>query len=476
MTVALFLSCILAVAIFGWAPTAFPSPVRTVPPAGQIISPSGTPLDNSVVPIVPQVPTEPMRLLTLPDAITMGLQNNFQTRLAALQVATAREQLREAQAGLQPTVSGLASYTLSGTVTVPGANIANQPFVAGGATGFGISPSGGLFELTLTYALYSGGALEAQVRIAQAGVALAEAQFIAAADQVVFSVRRAYYQAQASEASVQAAQHSVEAAQEDVRVAALRIVAGTSPQFDLLQAQVQLASSQQALTAARTASAQAQQNLAAALVLPLETTFTPMVPPELREVPQDVRDLIRQALQNRPEIAQALASARAVEGAIDLAYSGLKPNIIASVGPQLVTGIPVQQQAVTWTGTIALTVPLFDGGLTAAKVNEARHRFQSAKVTEEQTRQQVELDVRNAYLALGNAAETLRSALVGRAAAQEALRVANVRFRAGVGTQLEVVTAVQNAATADSSVIQTTLNYGIAVAQLDLAIGVQVRF
>jgi outer membrane protein TolC len=109
-------------------------------------------------------------------------------------------------------------------------------------------------------------------------------------------------------------------------------------------------------------------------------------------------------------------------------------------------------------------------------VNEARHRFQSAKVTEEQTRQQVELDVRNAYLALGNAAETLRSALVGRAAAQEALRVANVRFRAGVGTQLEVVTAVQNAATADSGVIQTTLNYGIAVAQLDLAIGVQVRF
>jgi outer membrane protein TolC len=77
---------------------------------------------------------------------------------------------------------------------------------------------------------------------------------------------------------------------------------------------------------------------------------------------------------------------------------------------------------------------------------------------------------------MGNASETLRSAQVGRPAAQEALRVANVRFRTGVGTQLEVVTVVQNAATADSSDIQVTLNYDIAVAQLDLAIGVQVQF
>src|SRR5262249_25409563 len=101
--------------------------------------------------------------------------------------------------------------------------------------------------------------------------------------------------------------------------------------------------------------------------------------------------------------------------------------------------------------------------------------LQAARVSEAQVRQQVELDVRNAYLALGNAAESLRSALAGQTAARESLRIANVRFQAGVGTQLEGVTQIQNSTTADSQVIQAALNYFVAVAQLDRAIGVQVK-
>jgi outer membrane protein TolC len=87
----------------------------------------------------------------------------------------------------------------------------------------------------------------------------------------------------------------------------------------------------------------------------------------------------------------------------------------------------------------------------------------------------VELDVRNAYLSLGNAADVLRSALAGQTAARESLRIANVRFQAGVGTQLEVVTAVQNLATADTNVTQAVFQYYVALAQLDRAIGVQVK-
>lgn len=65
--------------------------------------------------------------------------------------------------------------------------------------------------------------------------------------------------------------------------------------------------------------------------------------------------------------------------------------------------------------------------------------------------------------------------LAGQTAAREALRLASVRFQAGVGTQLEVVTGIQNLATADNEVIQAGLNYFVAVAQLDRATGVQVK-
>src|SRR5438874_248746 len=137
-----------------------------------------------------------------------------------------------------------------------------------------------------------------------------------------------------------------------------------------------------------------------------------------------------------PDAARSIAAcaptspARAGEvgaqAAIDLAASGLAPNITVQAGPQIQTSDPTTRDAVNLTGTITLTLAILDGGLTQAKVEEARSRLQSAKVTEEQTRQQVELDVRNAYLSLGNAADVLRSALAGQTAAREALRIANV--------------------------------------------------
>ncbi len=437
------------------------------------------------IPTIPPVPTTAPRPLTLADAISAGLQNNFQIRQAGLQVAIARTQLREAEAQKAVTLGGAANYTynslsggapLAGTITIPSANVVNQPFVINPTNGLGPLQNQWVFGLTLKYPLYSGGALEAQVRTAQANLTLAEAQFTQVAEQVVFTVRQAYSQTQATQASADAAQRSVDAAQENVRVTQARVQAGTSPQFDLLQAQVQLAQSQLALTSARTTAAQAQLILATVLVAPLSTTVTTVIPPGLPEVPQDVNALIQQALQNRPELAQVLAAEQAAQGAIDLAAAGLKPNIILSGGPQILTTDPTNRDPVNWTATIAVTIAILDGGLTQSKVDEARQRLQSAKVSEEQTRQQVEFDVRIAYLALGNAAESLRSALVGQTSTREALRVANVRFGAGVGTQLDVVTAVQNAATADNNVIQAQFNYTVAVAQLDRAIGVQVKF
>src|SRR5579864_649271 len=451
-------------------------------PAGAQQVPPPAP-DLGPIPTVPQVPTQGPRPLSLADAVTTALQNNYQMRQAALGVASARAQLREARAAKAVTLGGSASFTdsslcctsapLTGSISIPGAGITDQAFSATGLGG--TAATSWVFGLTLKYPLYTGGALEDQIAIAQANVALAQAQFTTAAQQVVLSVRQAYYAVQAAYATVDAAQRAVSAAQENVRVTQARVQVGSSPQFDLLQAQVQLAQSAQTLTQARTVLSQDQQTLAATLVAPLSSTFQLVALLGLPQVPQNVTALIQQALQNRPEIVAAQASETAAQAAIDLAASGLRPNISVQAGPQIQTSDPTNKNTVNFTGSIVLTIAILDGGLTRAKVDAARAQLESAKVGEEQTRQQVELDVRNAYLSLGNAAEVLRSAQTAQASAREALRIANVRFQAGVGTQLEVVTAEQNLATADSNVIQAAFQYFVAVAQLDRAIGVQVK-
>ncbi len=468
--------------------TALPVAAQQAPPPATPYAPPSAPAQAAPpattpppIPSVPPVPVSgPGTPLTLADAVTKALQQNYQVRQAALAVLVARAQVNQAEAQKQVTLGGTASYTdtsesksgeLTGTMTFNGVTApftASVPSLASAAQSW-------QFGLQFRYPLYSGEALEDQITIAQANQRAAEAAFVATANQTVLSVRQAYYGVQLAQGQVAAAQRAVDASQENVRVTDARVRVGTSPRFDLLQAQVLLAQSQQNLTTARTGVIQGQQSLDAVLTLPLTSMASTETPLGLPAPPQNLEDLVQVALRTRPELTQAVAGEDAAHAAIDLAASGLRPNITISAGPTILTGDPTQNDTVNWSGTISLTLAILDGGLTQAKVDAARQQLSQAQVTEQQTRQTVELQVRTAYLGLESAAEQLRSAEAALEAAREALRIANLRFQAGVGTQLEVVTAEQNLASADVGTVQAEYAYNLALAQLDQAIGVQVK-
>ena len=451
------------------APAAPPAPAQPASPAILQIPP---------VPPVPSVGGGAP--LTLLDAVRRALEQNLQVRQAALQVAVARAQVAQALAGLFPTASVAGSNTqqtappaskLSGTINIPGAGITGEPFTA---TLPGNPPPQWNVKGLINWALYTGNAVQDQIAIARANLRGQESAFAATAGQVVLAVRQAYFNYVQSEGQVSAAQRAVDASQEDVRVTGARVRVGASPQFDLLQAQVQLAQAQRTLTQAKAAAVLAEQQLAAVINVPISSQISATTPMGLPTPPPDVEALVRQALQGRPEVAQAQAGIQAAQAAVDLAASGLRPVISVTGGPAIATNDLGSSPPVTWTGTIQMTLAVFDGGLTAAKVEQARQQLTISRVQLDQTQQTVEQQVRAAYLNLQQAAEQLASAQAGLVAAQEALRIANVRFQAGVGTQLEVVTAVQNLAAADAAVVQARFQYNLALAQIDQAVGSQI--
>src|SRR5579884_3664957 len=466
------LAVLLLVAL---AAPAVPALAQPAPQPGAPPVPSPLP----AIPAVPPVPSPgPGAPLTLAQAVSMALQQNLQLRQAALQVAVSRAQLAQAQAATWPTVGVTAGYspvfgitsgpsTLSGTITIPGAGVTSQPFVAQVPTTAGTTPW--LVELRLSYPLYTGNALQDQIAIAQASLRAAEAALSALANQIVLQARQAYYAMQLAQGQVAAAQRAVAAAQENVRVTQARVRAGTSPQFDLLQAQVLLAQQQQTLTAQRANVITAQQQLNVVLNQAIVASVAPATPLGLPAPPEDVEALVRQALQTRPELAQVQAQEQAAQAAIDLAAAGLRPNVSLTGGPQIVTSDITTRAPVTWAAGIQMTLTIFDGGVTRAKIEQARQQLAVA-----QTREAIEQLVRTAYVSMQSSAEQLRSAETALVAAREALRIANVRFQAGVGTQLEVVTAEQNLASADLGVVQAEYTYNLALAQIQQAVGVQV--
>jgi outer membrane protein TolC len=124
-----------------------------------------------------------------------------------------------------------------------------------------------------------------------------------------------------------------------------------------------------------------------------------------------------------------------------------------------------------WSIMLAATMSLYDGGITRERIREAQLRLQQLQATELQQKQLVELEVRQAFLNLQSAAEELAGADALVAQAQEALRIANVRFQSGVGTNLEVLNAQTSASQAEASRVQALFNYNLARATLERAVG-----
>ncbi len=419
--------------------------------------------------------------LTQTQALTLALQQNQQLRVAAFEVLVARAQLAQARAGtaFQASVQGSYTRTQDGVATtIPVWSVGGGPPQVGSLTI--PAPSSNIYDarVVLQYPLYSGGRIEAQVAMAEANLRGAEATFERVKQQIVFGVRQAYFSLLLAQAGLRAAEHSTTQANEILRVAKARVATGVSPRFDQVQAEVAVATALQTQVRARNAVAQAMQGLNAFLNLPLETPLILPDPFAMTSVATPIDRLLAHALEVRSEVLEVRARQATAQAAIEVAESGGRLNFGLSgmydYGNSGPFG-PGTDLSSRWSVTLAATLMVSDGGLTRERVTEARQRLEQLKVLEVQQRQTVELDVRQAYLNLQSAGEELVGAGALIAQAAEALRLANVRFAAGVGTNLEVVSAQTASSQAEVAKAQAEFNYSVARAALERAVGEAVQ-
>jgi outer membrane protein TolC len=413
------------------------------------------------------------RTLTMVDALTLGLRDNQQLRVAGFEVQIARAQLAQARGLKAGTISAQGSYT-----RVPEAGPITIVFFSHGAlhTLTLPAPSPNLYDLRLVlqYPLYTGGRIESQIALAEANVKGAEAALERLKLQILFEVRQGYYRLLLAQAGSDVADRTVSLAAESLRVAKARVAAGAAARFDEVQAEVNLATARQTQVRARTAIAQASHALAALVNLPLDTPLVLQDGFATDTLAAPLDRLIARALDARPELAELRARQAAAQAAIDLAASGAKPTValngVASYGNTggLFAGTTASGN---WSITLAGTLNLFDGGITRERIREAQLRLEQLKAAEAAQRQGIELEVRLAYLTLQSAREELAGADALVTQAREALRIAQVRFEAGVGITLEVLSAQTNASAAEVARAQALYAYSVALATLERAVG-----
>ena len=186
-------------------------------------------------------------------------------------------------------------------------------------------------------------------------------------------------------------------------------------------------------------------------------------------------DCTNYALDNRADGAAARYAVKMAEAAVETAKAGYQPTVNA-VATKAIAGDKEfnKDHTETWTAGVNASWNVFDNGLTQASIKSANMALAKAQEEAAQTDDQIRLDVRTAYLGLQAAEKNIQTTSVAVTRAEEDYKIAQVRYSAGVGTNLDVMDANEKLTTARTNYYTALYNYNTSKASLDKAMGIPV--
>jgi outer membrane protein TolC len=291
---------------------------------------------------------------------------------------------------------------------------------------------------------------------------------------VTLNVKNAFYNLLRAQAFVEVNEAAVAQSEELVRVTEAQKRAGVAAEFDVLRARTQLENNKQALISARNQVQISKNSLANTLGIDPATPIDPQIP-EFPPVPElGEEQLITEAIAKRPEYAQADINILKATKNVRLARRTLEPYLTASAnGNYNPNPAIIANEKTTGSLNLTLTIPLSDGGSTKAAVEAARSDERGALIQKDQFVRGIKAEVQQAIIAVKDAEERTRSAEQTVKEAEEAFRLAGVRFKAGVGTQLDVNDAQTALVQASNNRVNARYDYLGALARLARAVGNQ---
>lgn len=404
--------------------------------------------------------------ITLEEAVAVALVSNKQVEIARLNVDRTLEQLDEARADLYPNLSTLFGFDNRQTAGSQAINAPATLEVDDSAT----STFDG--SLSLSYDIYTGGRRGANINSSEKQVRLNQLLLEQTIEDTRLQVATDYYSLQNADSQVEIEQAAVEDAQQTLSDAELLERAGVGTEFEVLQAKVELAQAQQRLNIEQANQEIAQRVLADTLnvgqKVELETadgvepagTWNASLP-----------ESIVMAYKNRAELEQFLIEREINAEQRKIALADNRPQV------SLVASYDLQEEldddaSVADGYSIGANVQwaFFDGGTARARARQAATDIQIDEAEFADRRDAIRLEVEDAFFSLNANEENIDTATQAVDLAQESLRLARLRFQAGVGTQTDVIDAQTELTTARGNLLSAIIDYNQSYTQLQRAV------
>jgi outer membrane protein len=324
--------------------------------------------------------------------------------------------------------------------------------------------------------LYSGGRVQAQNRSAAANRTAADIELVSQRARLALDITEAYFDAVLADRLVAIAESSLAQSESVLGQTRLARQVGNQSEFELLRAQVTRDNQMPALLQRRTdrdlAYARLKQmlNVPASEGVSLSTGLGSEA--ELVQVARTTTGATTTAEADtnsaaRAPVRQLNEALRAQQEELRIARSSWIPTVSLSTQYGRVafpsSGLPDLSNFLTnWTVSISASVPLYTGGRTRGQAMVAEAAVREAEARYEQVREAASLDAQQAHALLAQAQAALAASQGTSQQASRAYNIAEVRYREGLSTQVELN---------DSRLLlqQASANAALAVRNLQVA-------
>jgi outer membrane protein len=422
--------------------------------------------------------------LNLSAAVSRGTELNEQVRMTRAAREVAEGQVVQARAGALPQVNGILAYNRALASLFEGINFgfppgddgepAENPFAA---LPFGQANTWNA-ALSITQPLYAAGRISTGLDIARQVRRATELEIVEAETEIALQVRQAYFLAVLADEFVGIAREAYALAGAQLAQVELFRQQGTASEFDVLRARVERDNLEPQIVEAENARRLAELNLKRLTHIPADQPVALVTPLDPRLADVD-RAALRESLARRPALQALEAVTSAREGAVRIAQADRLPSVSTSANFSF-QAFPSQLHPFDtdwrrdWNVGLQVSIPIFDGFRTGGRVQQARAELTQTQLQRDQVRRGLELELEAALGEFDAARAQIEARRATVAQARRALELAELRFRSGLATQLDISSARLMLEQARVNEVQALFNYMNALARLERVSGGEI--
>lgn len=429
--------------------------------------------------------------LTLEQARDLAHKNNPSLKLARESLYQADVLIDKAWVGVKPQINATGTYTHTepdAVLAIPDfqsvfqnivANPTGDPNICGGepiciewdnvATNkteiikkdsFGFAAS--LYQPLFNARTFAG------IKQARAAYDLNQVNTKNLEDYLLHSVDITYYSALTAKKYLAAAEKAVVLRQEHLKIAKAKFEVGDQPKITILRAEIDLNQAEQDVKTAEISVELVRE--AIGLLIGRDPDFSLVEPEPSKRPGETLESFISRALAQRRDLVAANITLDIAERSKRDAWYRFLPTLALTGMFRATDTKGFTGEYYTWNVGLALSIPLYDGGLRYAELETAESKIRQAQIQIDQVKASIRSEIRQNWLSLESAEANLEKSRRTLELANEQTQLAKVSFEAGAITNLEVLDANHLVFLSEVTVANLELQQQLAIMKLEKSI------